>query len=103
MGARDTGRELYEAYIDDRGDMHDYDAAVNMMDDEIRERLHDELAPCSAQAFVEAYAVAHSEKFPTAGSGRPTTAESASARGGHRWRARQILGSPQTSVGRVIS
>lgn len=41
----------------------DFDAAVALMDDEIREQLHAEMAPCSNQAFFEAYAEAHEEKF----------------------------------------
>ena len=41
----------------------DFAAAVNLMDDEIRERLHSELAPCSDQEFLDAYVVAHAEKF----------------------------------------
>lgn len=41
----------------------DYEIAVMMMDDEIREDLSAELAPCSEQEFFDAYAKAHSEKF----------------------------------------
>lgn len=41
----------------------DYEVAVTMMDDEIREQLHAELAPCTEQEFFDAYAVAHEEKF----------------------------------------
>lgn len=33
------------------------------MDDEIREELHEKMAPCSNQEFLEAYAKAHAEKF----------------------------------------
>lgn len=40
-----------------------YDAAVNLMDDELREELHNELAPCSDLEFMEAYMKAHKEKF----------------------------------------
>jgi len=40
-----------------------FDAMVNVMDDEIRERLHMELAPCSEQEFLDAYAKAHREKY----------------------------------------
>ena len=38
-------------------------AMADMMDDEIRERLHCDLAPCSMQEFFTAYAEAHEEKF----------------------------------------
>ncbi len=41
----------------------DFDAAVNLMDDDIRERLHSELEDTSPQAFIDAYAKAHAEKF----------------------------------------
>jgi hypothetical protein len=47
----------------------DFDAAVNLMDDELRERLHSTVAdydqgdPRSYQNFVNAYCVAHAEKF----------------------------------------
>lgn len=41
----------------------DYENAAWMMDDEIRERLHLEMAPCSDGEFMEAYEAAHLEKF----------------------------------------
>lgn len=41
----------------------DFDAAGAMMDDELREELHLRLAPCSAQEFMDAYVIAHAEKF----------------------------------------
>jgi hypothetical protein len=47
----------------------DFDAAVNLMDDELREHLHSTVAdydqddPASYQNFVNSYAVAHAEKF----------------------------------------
>jgi hypothetical protein len=34
------------------------DALANLMDDEIRERLHDEIAPCGNGEFFAAYAAA---------------------------------------------
>lgn len=40
-----------------------FDAAVSLMDDEIREAIHDELAPCTEQAFFSAYERAHAEKY----------------------------------------
>ena len=40
-----------------------YSAAVNLMDDEIREELHGELAPCSDEEFLEAYIEAHERKY----------------------------------------
>lgn len=41
----------------------DFDAAVMLMDDEIREYLHSTISPCSEQDFVDAYVKAHAEKF----------------------------------------
>lgn len=41
----------------------DFDAAVDFMDSEVREKLHDDLAPCSEQQFFSAYEKAHKEKF----------------------------------------
>lgn len=40
-----------------------YEAAVMLMDDEIRESLHFKLAPCSEQDFFTAYEKAHAEKY----------------------------------------
>lgn len=41
----------------------DFDSAVVLMDDEIREGLHNELAPCAEQEFFDAYVTKHEEKF----------------------------------------
>jgi hypothetical protein len=41
----------------------DFDAVVNLMDDDIREQLHADMAPCEDQDFVDAYTIAHQEKF----------------------------------------
>lgn len=41
----------------------DFDVVVNMMDDEIREKLHNELAPCADQEFVDTYVAAHEAKY----------------------------------------
>ncbi|MDQ0154928.1 helix-turn-helix domain-containing protein [Robertmurraya andreesenii] len=41
----------------------DFAQAVEHMDDEIRENLHDEMAPCTDQEFFTAYENAHKEKF----------------------------------------
>ena len=40
-----------------------YEAAVELMDDEIREELNLELAPCTEQDFFTAYEKAHAEKY----------------------------------------
>ena len=41
----------------------DFAAAVALMDDDIREALHDLLTPCTDQAFFNAYCAAHAVKF----------------------------------------
>ena len=41
----------------------DWNTAVYLMDDELREELNADLAPCTEQEFFEAYAKAHETKF----------------------------------------
>lgn len=41
----------------------DFEAATALMDDAIRERLHSDLAPCTDQEFMDAYAAAHEDEF----------------------------------------
>ena len=42
----------------------DFDACVNMMDDEIREKLHmDMVGECTEQEFLNRYCEAHAEKY----------------------------------------
>jgi len=43
--------------------VHDYDAAENLMDDELREELHRTMSNGTPQEFIEAYAKRHREKF----------------------------------------
>lgn len=45
------------------GEPVDFEAAAQLMDDELREELHDEMAPCSRQEFFDAYAERHAVKF----------------------------------------
>ena len=40
----------------------DWNTAVNLMDDDLREELSADLAPCTEQEFFEAYAKAHDNK-----------------------------------------
>lgn len=47
----------------DYGVIVDYDTAVLLMDDELREDIHRELAPCTDQEFFNEYAKRHAEKF----------------------------------------
>ena len=48
--------------IDINGTEIDFDAAVNLMDDEIRERLHDRGIEAE-QEFLKAYAAEHEAAF----------------------------------------
>ena len=46
------------------GREHPFDVAVNMMDDDIREALAEEIgADCTEQEFLDAYVKAHAVKF----------------------------------------
>lgn len=49
--------------INQYGKELNFAAAVNLMDDDIREQLHTELAPCTNQEFFDAYVKAHSQMF----------------------------------------
>lgn len=61
--AKNITNEAEGMVVNAFGQLIDYDVAVNMMDDDLREKLHFELAPCTDQEFFEAYAKAHQEKF----------------------------------------
>ena len=50
-----TAREIIENGL--------YNAAVNLMDDELREELHSKLAPCTDEEFLAAYMTEHEKKF----------------------------------------
>lgn len=50
----DDGREDASAY---------YEACVEMMDDDLREELHDRLAPCSEAKFLKTYCKEHIRRF----------------------------------------
>lgn len=45
------------------GEMVDFDVVVNMMDDEIREAVHADLAPCTDQEFMDEYAKRYEAKY----------------------------------------
>ena len=45
------------------GEPIDLVGAFALMDDKLRAQLQVELAPCSTQAFMDAYAAAHRAKF----------------------------------------
>lgn len=48
-----------------RGKQVSFKACVGYMDDEIRERLHFDIAPCTDQEFLDAYERAHFDKYLT--------------------------------------
>lgn len=58
--------KLADQYVED-SDGHMiyiyYDAAVEMMDDYLREELHREMVPCTNQEFYDAYVKAHAAKY----------------------------------------
>lgn len=41
----------------------DFELAVGLMDDDLRELVHVETAPCTTQEFFDAYAAKHAEKY----------------------------------------
>lgn len=43
----------------------EFDVLVNLMDDDLREQLHADLAPCTEQEFLDAYCKAHYKHFGT--------------------------------------
>lgn len=40
-----------------------FDVAMNLMDDSIRESVHDNLAPCTEQEFFNCYCAIHNDIF----------------------------------------
>ena len=44
-------------------DMKYYNEAVSLMDDELREKIHAELSPCTEEEFLREYEKRHFEKF----------------------------------------
>lgn len=49
--------------INSEGHELDFESAVQYMDDDIREELHRDMAPCGEQEFFTAYEKAHAAKF----------------------------------------
>jgi hypothetical protein len=49
--------------INSYGTEINYNAAVELMDDELREEVHADLAPCTDQEFFDEYARRHAERF----------------------------------------
>lgn len=58
--------EVFKMIANSEGKQYRIDewpAIVNMMDDELREEVHRDLAPCTEQEFFSAYAAAHLSRF----------------------------------------
>ena len=49
--------------INSNGTAINYDAAVELMDDDLREEVAADLAPCTEQEFFAEYAKRHAAKF----------------------------------------
>lgn len=58
-----TNREEIKMKVILNGCEVDFDVCVNMMDDDLRENLHSEIAPCSEQEFLDAYCFIHRNTF----------------------------------------
>lgn len=41
----------------------DFSAAIMLMDDDLRDQAHSELAPCTDQMFVDRYCELHAAKY----------------------------------------
>jgi hypothetical protein len=46
-----------------RGNEIDFEVAIDLMDEDLRDRLHTIMDPCSDQEFMDAYAKAHADKY----------------------------------------
>lgn len=53
----------FEAIAEEIIDNGYYDSAVELMDDDIREELHREIAPCSDLEFLTEYVKRHYAKY----------------------------------------
>lgn len=60
----DTFAAMLDGYVMTENDKAtDFELAATYMDDEIREQLHTQLAPCDDQSFFSAYEKKHWEKY----------------------------------------
>ena len=62
MSAKERTNKM-TTVIDQNDKEIDFTTAVNLMDDEIREELHAEMAPCTDQEFFDAYLDRHYAKY----------------------------------------
>lgn len=49
--------------ITENGEYIDFEAAVALMDDEIRESVHNDFSPCTEQEFFTEYERRHLERY----------------------------------------
>lgn len=61
--AEELEKQASQYVEDEDGHLVYYDAAVELMDDDLREQLHMEMAPCTNQEFYDAYVKAHAAKY----------------------------------------
>ena len=65
--SREWGKPIEELMkqVEETEDTPDYyfDAAVSLMDDELREQIHADLAPCTNAEFLHEYERRHLEKY----------------------------------------
>lgn len=54
---------MRKTVVNEYGVIFDYDLSVSMMDDDLREQIHGEFAPCTDQEFFNEYAKQHEQKF----------------------------------------
>ena len=58
-----TDNDGHPFFVGIDNNVHDYEAAVNLMDEELREELHRSMSHSTPQEFIERYAEKHHEKF----------------------------------------
>ena len=58
-----AGMSNEQNVINQYGKELNFDSAVNLMDDDIREQIHNDMTPCTNQVFFDAYVKAHAKKF----------------------------------------
>lgn len=50
-------------YVNLNGQRVEFGSCVAMMDNELREEVHNEISPCSEQEFINVYAEKHFQKY----------------------------------------
>lgn len=61
--AEKLGVSLDDTVTTSRGEVINFEAVANAMDDELREEINGKLAPCTNQEFYDEYCRRHLEKF----------------------------------------